>query len=352
MKIYFYHTQNVRYILDEWRQGRFPAHYLYGATELKGNGIDVVWHTRERDYPRWHVMLLTAWRLLFTRRHVDAVYATHYKGLEIIIMLRALRLYRRPIVVWHHQPIITSKSFIRERLGRLFYKGFDRLIFFSEDLINTSLLSMKADKNRMILGHWGADLSFYDGVNKAKLGKNFISTGKELRDMPTLLSAFNKEGELLDIYISRKAGGVNYKDIFENGHVADNICIHYTNNLLVYELSKKVAEAACVVICCQETRYTVGLTTLVEALALGKPVICSHNPHWPINVDEERCGISVSYYDVEGWRRAIRYIADNPAEAQEMGRRGRLLAEKMYNDKLCGKEIAGIIRSVANDTTF
>lgn len=347
IKIYFYHTQNVRHILKEWRKGKFPAHFLYGATEMKANGIDVVWHFQNKDYPRWRVMLITAWRLLFIQRHIDAVFATHYKGLEIIVLLRALHLYCHPIIVWHHQPIVTSKSFLREKFGQIFYKGFDRLVFFSQDLINESLHSKKADGDKIILGHWGADLTFYNRLlNEDTENGRFISTGKELRDMPTLLSAFNGEKEGLDIYISRNCGGVNYANIFDNSVVSDNISIHYISKLSIFELSQQVARASCVVICCKETRYTVGLTTLVEALALGKPVICSRNTHWPIDVDEEGCGISIPYYDVEGWRRAIRFIADNPDKAYEMGRCGRRLAERMYNNRQCGKEIADVIKSL------
>ncbi len=42
MKVYFYHTQDIQRIMREWGEGRFPGHYLYGATQLGDHGIDVV----------------------------------------------------------------------------------------------------------------------------------------------------------------------------------------------------------------------------------------------------------------------------------------------------------------------
>ena len=65
--------------------------------------------------------------------------------------------------------------------------------------------------------------------------------------------------------------------------------------------------------------YTVGLTTLVEAFALGIPVICSRNPNFEMDIDKEEIGITVAYDDVEGWINAIHRIADHPEEAQKMG---------------------------------
>ena len=115
--------------------------------------------------------------------------------------------------------------------------------------------------------------------------------------------------------------------------------------MLPYEIACEVAKASCVVICCKETRYTAGLTTVVEALALGLPIICSRNPQIPVDFSRDGCGISVPYGDVEGWQRAVDYIATHPEEARRMGEKGRQIAEQTFNDKRCAEEIANIIKS-------
>ena len=229
MKVYFYHTQDIAHIRRRMEAGEFPAHFLYGAAGLEANGIGVVWHRSRPGLPRWRMMLRNARLILTSRERFDAVYATHYRGLELIVLLRALRLFRRPVVIWHHQPVVTSKGFVRERFGRLFYRGFDRMIFFSQKLMDDSLPSPKARPSRMVLGHWGADLGFYDRV-MAEGGDRrtgFISTGKELRDMPTLVRAFNRTGARLDIYTGRNTGGVNYEKVFAANPPKENIRVHY-----------------------------------------------------------------------------------------------------------------------------
>lgn len=346
MKVYFYHTQDIQYILRRMADGEFPSHYLYGATRLPDYGIGVVWHKARIGLPRWRMMLRNAWQVLTCREHFDAIYATHYRGLELIVLLRALGLYRKPVIIWHHQPIVTPRSKWREWLGRVFYRGFDRMFFFSQKLIDDSLHSPKARPDRMVLGHWGADLDFYDRVMDGGDGRRhgFVSTGKELRDMPTLVEAFNKSGADLDIYVGRDIGGVCYESVFSKLTMEPNVRLHFTERLIPYELSLKVNRAECVVICCERTKYTVGLTTVVEALALGLPMVCSRNPQIPVDLDAEGCGISVPYYDVEGWERAIGYISSHPDEAREMGCRGRRLAEQLYNDRRCAREVAQVIK--------
>lgn len=356
MKVYFYHTQNIQYCLRRMAEGEFPSHFLYGACHLADNGIDVVYHrSPHHELSRLKTALYTAWCVLTCREHYDALYATHYKGLELVVLLRALGLFRKPIIVWHHQPIVKSKSRLRELLGRFFYKGFDRLIFFSQKLVDDSLKAPKADPRKLVVGHWGADLAFYDKI-KAELNSeqpspshhnnispSFIATGKEQRDQPTLIEAFNRTGRHLILYI-----GINPNPNVPNPNLeavercepADNIDVVKICGLLPYEIAREVAKADCVVICCHRTRYTAGLTTVVEALALGLPIICSRNPQIPVDFDRLGCGISVEYGDVEGWQRAVEYIATHPDEARLMGERGRALAEQMFNDERCAKEVA------------
>ena len=353
MKVYFYHTQNIQYCLSRMQQGEFPSHFLYGACHLSSSGIDVVYHrSPSKEMSRLKTALYTAWQVLTCREHIDAVYATHYKGLELLILLRAIGIFRKPIVVWHHQPIVTPKSKLREWGGLLFYRGMDRLIFFSQKLVDDSLHSPKANPKRMVVGHWGADLDFYDRMRNQEKDARFvfIATGKEQRDQHTLIETFNRTGLPLKLYI-----GINPDPTVPNPNLdavrsykpAANIDVREICGLLPYEIALDVAKAQCVAICCKHTRYTAGLTTVVEALALGLPMVCSRNPQIPIDFDREGCGISVEYGDVEGWQRATSYLASHPDEARRMGERGRQIAEERFNDRQCASEVAAVLKEAA-----
>jgi len=363
MTVYFYHTQDTERIVREWKQGRFSSHFLYGALQLADYGIDVVWHHQRHTYKRLRDIVIATWKVLSCRKRYDVLYATHTYGIEPIVLLRALRLYRHPIVAWHHQPIVKANNLFREAFARLFYRGMDHMIFFSDKLMQDSLLSKKADPQRMSMVHWGADLEYYDSLqtlsnsplkgentdddsNKDSLplregrGGSFISTGKELRDYETLLQAFRETGLPLTLYVQKIR-----QAYFESLHPAENVEMHYGDRLMPHEIALVVAQSRCVCICCQESNYTVGLTTVVEALALGLPILCTRNPQMPMDIEAEGCGFWLEPKDIEGWKEKLRYIAGHPKEAEAMGKRGRALAERYYNIRQCAKEVANIIKS-------
>ena len=292
---------------------------------------------------RLKLMLYATKEILCCKEPYEVLYGTSFRGLELIILLRALGFYRKPIVIWHHTALKTSSGKIREHISRFFYKGIDHMFLFSKKLIKDSLATGKAPEEKLQLIHWGPDLAFYDHLLQTmpdRKPEGFISTGKENRDVDTMLQAFCATDQQLDLYIAPTNGSVNYQQIIESFCLPDSVRVHYTDGVIPYLLAQKVARKSCVVICCMDFPYTVGLTTLVEAFALGIPVICSRNPNFEMDIDKEEIGITVAYDDVEGWINAIHRIADHPEEAQKMGANARKLAEKRFNLEIFSHEIA------------
>ena len=356
MRVFFYHTQDIKFIHKEWSEGRFPAHFLYGATHLPQEGIDVVFYKYiDRHVPRFLRMIYNAWQILTCHEKIDAVYATRHNGIEIIILLRALGLYRKPIVCWHHQPVENSGNPLKERIARFFYRGIDHMFFFSDYLKNRSLASGRITTSGTEQCAWGADMDFYNRLmnnNPCTNHEGFISTGKENRDMPTLVEAFaGTPDQHLDLFSTADSGGVNYEQVFSTTSIPSNVTVNINHGKkhLMNELAHEIWTHKAICICCKETNYTVGLTTLVEALAFGLPVIISKNPNQPFDASEEGCGISVPYGDTDGWRKAIRFIADNPDEAERMGRRAHEMSEQTYNISHTAHIIAEALKKVNND---
>lgn len=168
----------------------------------------------------------------------------------------------------------------------------------------------------------------------------FISTGKENRDFATLLKAFAETGLPVDIYTTRDK---SYEQLLKQYASYTNIRAHFTGGIIPHQLAIEVCRSKVVVICCLDFPYTVGLTTLVEALALGLPVICSRNPKFEMDIEKEGAGIYVDYNDTEGWKQAINYLHTHPEEAQRMGANGRKLAEREYNLEHYSRELAEIL---------
>lgn len=72
-------------------------------------------------------------------------------------------------------------------------------------------------------------------------------------------------------------------------------------------------------------------TKLFEYMAAGIPVIASDFHLWRSIVNEAQCGLLVDPLSPSATAEAIRYLLDNPREAELMGQRGRRAVEEHYS---------------------
>ena len=345
MKVYYYHMVPIKSYYEDWRAGKIPGHLLYGLTHLSQYGVECIYHTFPFNpyLHKWKLMFYNLRKILSCSQSYDAVYAVTHTGLELLIFMRALGLFRKPIVIWHHTAVVVPESSIRRWGSALFYKGIDRMFFFSEVLLSESLKTKKLKKENAFVVHWGGDLAFYDRlIAKRQTSSHFISTGRENRDFITLIRAFSQLTESCDIYTTRFGGRVSDYELLvqkEIGVLKENIHFHIVDSTHL-EMAEKTNNAFAILICCLDFPYTVGLTSLVEALALGLPILSTDNPTFPFDVEKEQVGIKIAYGEVNGWVEAIQYLSSHPEKAKRLGENARRLAERTYNLERCTKEIA------------
>ena len=344
MNIFFYDVIPLEQRYKEWENQNFPGHLLYGLTHLNKYGIHCIFKNIPFNPYKYRIRLsmYNLIRYIGIRKKINAIYGITFRGLEILIFLHALKIIRKPVFVWHHTAVVIPKNPIRKIFSDFFYKGFDKLFFFSEKLRTDSLKTGKIEENKTAVIHWGPDLSFYDLLLKDRKTKDyFVSTGRENRDFPTLIKAFNTLPYKCSIYTSKNIGDKDYVKILKKENIlyTQNVTIHYVDSS-VKEMAEIVNDACGVVICSLQYPYPVGLTTLIEAFAFGLPVITTDNPNYPMDVETENVGIKVPYGDVDAWINAIKMLLENPEKSRLFGKNARLLAEEKYNLELFSKEVA------------
>jgi len=105
-------------------------------------------------------------------------------------------------------------------------------------------------------------------------------------------------------------------------------------------------DAYAIAIPLNETDALAGLTSLMDAMAMGRPVIMTRNPYVDIDIDALGIGIWVDTGDISGWKSAISKLLADPMMALEMGERARRLCEKGFNIRQFSKNLALVFKGL------
>lgn len=329
-------------IYSKCRDEIFSSSLLYGGEELKKRGADVVYLSQSADGFKDALDKIS----FLGKMKGDVLFFPYLDGRFYVLLAIAKKIgfLRRKLLIGilHFTPKITKSN--RLYIKRI-YKQFGKVYFHSPLTMKECIELGIVKESQAELLHWGADLPYIDKyTKKAEYAGDFISTGIENRDYATLIDAFgtDKNGNKLNIYV------------FNNGQELDNknynnVTINYIQpeHSSSYYTACKAKEALCVVVPINSKglTYCTGHTSIVEAMALGKPIIVTDNKYHPIDVEKEGIGLKVAPNDTEAWQKAVDYIASHKEEAEEMGRKGRKLAESVYNMEKCADQIYSYIMS-------
>ncbi len=85
--------------------------------------------------------------------------------------------------------------------------------------------------------------------------------------------------------------------------------------------------------------------TVLEAMACGRPVIVTDKPHNSM-VHDKKTGILISYGDTDELVSALRDVFKNRHKAVEIGKEGKIVAEKKYNLTTVAEQYAESLRDI------
>ncbi|HEX6983574.1 MAG TPA: glycosyltransferase family 4 protein [Balneolaceae bacterium] len=156
------------------------------------------------------------------------------------------------------------------------------------------------------------------------------SAGMEMRDYPTMIEALKS----LDIpchIATGKARGQLF-DTVKRLYEMDDIPRHITVGSKSYlQMREMYARSRFVVVPLLETDTDNGLTVILEAMAMGKAVICSEVEGQVDVIEDGVTGVYVPQGDAKALRKAILDLWNNPEKAEKMGKAAREHIEKVHN---------------------
>ena len=147
----------------------------------------------------------------------------------------------------------------------------------------------------------------------------------EWRDYPTLVKAAKK----LDCQVKIAAASLwsKHKNETEEQELPPNVD---TRGYKYPELRQLYAESKIVVIPLYQNDFQAGITSILEAMAMGKPLILTRTIGQTDTIIDGETGIYVEPGDSVGLQQKIQFLLDNEAERRRLGQNARKAFEASF----------------------
>jgi len=319
----------------------YPKHHLWGADFLEENGLDVT-YVPFNGSSRLHFLSTQmgnrlgsldqqTW-ILRNSSSVSVYYGAALLDLKLIALMRYLRLLRIPLVQ------VVSFPAHSHVWNKMWVDGIDVAICLNKKIQQYLINEFGRTYTDTPVVQWGPDLHFSGYIAKGE--EYIVSMGKTGRDIQTLVKALHDLPYQARIFVKDES-------IQSLGERITLIRPDRGLNWTFREVLEYLQRASVVAIPLRDDNCPYGLSELLDALALAKPVLMTRNDYIDIDIERIGCGYWDEPGDVNGWRKSLDNLLSNPSKAREMGRRGRLFVEQESNYGHFCRGITLALQSVA-----
>jgi len=275
-----------------------------------------------RRSPLWIQQVGEAYR---QRENYDAVISwAEHLAIPFATLLKATGV-RYPHVAIFSWVSRAKKALLLKRV----HTHIDRMILMSSVQRDFAIREIGVPESKIVFLRWRVDEKFWRPMNMKPT--MICSVGREMRDYGTLIKAIRD----LQIPCHIAAGGhtVGKKDAWMNDvDKARPFPSHITfGSKNFVELRELYAHSHFMVMPLLDTDTDNGATSILEAMAMGKAIICSRTAGQVDLVQEGKTGIYVPPGDPRALRNAIQHLWDNPDVARKMGLEARNFIDSYYS---------------------
>jgi glycosyltransferase involved in cell wall biosynthesis len=249
------------------------------------------------------------------RRDYDVIFANGENvGIPLAAMLRVHR--DRPIhVLIGHRPSARKKR----PFFRALHAQMDAIFVYATPQWEYARRELGIPASRLHLVPFHADHRFFRPQPAAPDAPAMIcSAGLEWRDYPTLMEAAH--GLDVQVLLGAASPWSKHRNETARGKLPPNVSARRYDYA---ELRQLYAESRCVVVPLYENDFQAGITTILEAMAMGKAVIASRTTGQVDTIRHEENGLYVAPGDASALRAALRRVLEDPAEAARLGATAR-----------------------------
>lgn len=277
---------------------------------------------------------IRALKILFFRRNVDMIVGVFESSLLVVSLLRRLMFFKPKLVMWDITPDEVWRP--RKWLQNIAVPRLDHLLVLSQNQI--PYLTRRWGVGERSIAIWQhVDTDFYQPEDFNSDGPILAIGDDHGRDWPTLIEALAPLD--VDLIVKTKA-----KVNVPNG--ARLRLRQISERLSSQDLRKLYADASLVVIPLSETLNVSGVGSILESMAMGKPLVVSDNPPIRDYLEPGRTADVVPVGDAVKLREAVLKITANPERMRTMGRLARMRAVDFYGSEAYAERFAGALRSL------
>jgi glycosyltransferase involved in cell wall biosynthesis len=312
-----------------------------------------------------------AW-VAFRQRHGYRAILTdgEHIGIPLALMLMVFRATTAHVTIGHRLTAAKKRPFFR--VLRV-HSNIARIALHSRRQFELAVSDLRIPPQRLTFVPYQVDTEFWRPQPVAE-ERLICSAGLEFRDYPTLVTAV--EGVDVRVVIGAASHWSKRPNTASGVSVTQS---HVEVSSFDYlSLRDLYARSAVVVVPLDDVDFQAGVTTILEAMAMAKPVIVTHTLGQTDVVEDRRAitrgaaprarpasllhqfaatagvtldqsGFYVPPRDAAALRSAITYLLDHPEERSRMGAAGRRTVERLMRIDQFAERIRGLVDEACAD---
>ncbi len=197
------------------------------------------------------------------------------------------------------------------------------------------------DRRRLI--PYMVDTRFWSPQRYVEPERQICAVGLEFRDYPTLFRAVRN----LDVHVEVAAGSPwsQMPDSSANEQPPPNV---HVGKRPYGELRELYARSLLTVVPLKENDMQAGITTIVESMAMGRPVVASATKGQTGTVRDGLNGANVVPGDVDDLRARLLQLLDDPQESRRLGENARRFVEERMTIERFVQRMSALVTEVAS----
>lgn len=261
-------------------------------------------------------------------------------GIPLALLLKSVR--RRPGHVTIGHRLSTGKKRLFFSLLKV-HDQIDRILLYAtrQKEYAQSTLGLPAKKLRLIA--FQADQRFFHPTVAQEITGQICAAGLEWRDYPTLIEAVGGRPDV-SVKLAAASPWSKHVDETEGRTLPANVDARRYDYAALRDL---YARSQVVIVPLYETDFQAGITTILEAMAMGKPVVATRTTGQTDSIIDGVNGVLVPVGDAAALREAIDRLLCDANLRETLGRAARAWVEDHATLDLWVEKVVDALRETA-----